>query len=728
VNRPLTVCIVTADIVGPVRNGGIGTAYYNLAVALAGGGHQVTVLYAPGQYCENRTIAHWRRHYRRLGITFVPAPPTAVEGHPAIRMSHAVYEWLKTRHFDIVHCHEWRGVGFYTALAKRQGLCLENSVLCVGAHSPVLWHLEGMNELADPEALEVDFMERESVARADVLWTPSRHMEAWLRREGWPLPSRIYHQPYLLLGVEPSASGDARPGSELVFFGRLETRKGLDLFADALDRVVARGGQVSSVTFLGKLASVGGVPSTEYLERRAARWPFPWKILDNFDRDAAMAYLKSPNRVAVLPSRIDNLPYTVLECLGARIPFVAASTGGIPEMIRPADRARVLFEPTADALAATLSEVLRAGHAAVRPLHDPARTLANWLAWHDREGRRPARRARPARRVTRTPLVSVCMTHRNRAALVGEALASIERQDYPRIEVVLVDDGSDQPAAIGLLDALEVPFAARGWSILRQPNRYPGAARNAAIARATGEYILFMDDDNVARPDEVRTLVAAAERARADIVACFLHVFQGVAPRPDEKPPRIWPFLGAALGPGLLRNVFGDANALYRRDVFDRIGGFTEDFGVGCEDWEFLARAALRGLRLEVVPEALVAYRQSPRGVQQSTPDAANRMRARRPYLGLLPAHLRPLVHLARDHTRTISHAGGEPARLDQERQAVVFGTGSAGPVDLVIVASLAGKAVIATQLERMGLEPGRQFVHFLDPVRRGNLVTQIQL
>src|SRR3954451_15738162 len=93
--RALDICIVTCDIVGPIRNGGIVTAYYNLALALARDGHRVTVLYALGNYCENKTIAHWRRHYRREGIAFVPLTTHDVQGHSAIRKSYAVYQELK---------------------------------------------------------------------------------------------------------------------------------------------------------------------------------------------------------------------------------------------------------------------------------------------------------------------------------------------------------------------------------------------------------------------------------------------------------------------------------------------------------------------------------------------------------------------------------------------------------------------------------------------------------
>jgi GT2 family glycosyltransferase len=402
--------------------------------------------------------------------------------------------------------------------------------------------------------------------------------------------------------------------------------------------------------------------------------------------------------------------------------------------------------------------------------------LADWLAWHDEIASERPRRPE-ATAPAPVPKVSVCLTHRNRPKLVAAALASIRQQDYANLEVILVDDGSTDPKALRHLDSLERDFKRRGWRILRQQNRYLGAARNAAIAAATGDYVLFMDDDNLATPGEVRTFVDAATESGADILTCFLNVFQSADPAPTTPPVFVWPFLGGAIGPGLLRNVFGDANALVRRDVFERIGGFTEDFGIGCEDWEFFARATLHGLRVEVIPEPLVLYRQSPQGMLQSTSQHANQMRALRPYLGLLPANLRPLVHLAHIDTPPPAAAAGSdpappaPARLDHVQRAAVFGSGAAGRlaldlasrcgwnvpflvdnnpamwnqtahgkpvrrpdtlkrerVDLVIVASLAGKPAISTQLEEMGLAPGTDFVHFLDPVRVGPFTTQVHL
>jgi glycosyltransferase involved in cell wall biosynthesis/GT2 family glycosyltransferase len=770
----MRVCIVTADITGPIRNGGIGSAYYSLARLLADAGHHVTVLYALGAHSEQRRIGHWVRQYRTWNITFVPMPTPSgpdLKGGVHVRTAWAVYRWLAGRAFDVVHFHEWRGIGFYALHARRQGLCLRNTITVVGSHSPSLWHKEGMNELpSGVDDVELDFLERESVAMADVLWSPSRHMVQWMEAHGWQLPKRRFLQQYVMRERATATPRARHAVREFCFFGRLETRKGLDLFCAAVNRLVASGVVPERVTFLGKVATVDGVESGEYIARQAAGWRMPWQIISTFDRGGAMEYLRGEGRLAVLPSRLDNLPYTVLECLGARVPFVASTIGGIPEMVHADDHEGVLFALRPDALAQVLARALQHGLKPARFAIAPERTDRGWLTFHASLTRQ-ARAERPhANR--RKPLVSVCITHHERPALLEQALDSIRRQTYPHFEVIVVDDGSERPETLAALEALEPEFTEKGWAIIRQPNRYPGAARNAAARRARGKYLVFMDDDNCAKPHELDTFVHAAQASGADIVTCFLDVFRGSAP-PKGRPLHRWSFIGGSLGVGLMRNCFGDTNSLIRADVYRALGGMTEDYGIGCEDWEFFAKAAVKGYRISVVPDALVWYRSSATGVQNTTPSHANRLRALRPYMDASPGSLRSALPLCQETAAPHAQGNADRAPLDTShvREVVIFGAGEGGrraatlakrcgwdvrylvdnnegfwgkaahgyPVrrptalgrrdfDLVLVASVAGRAALSRQLEKMGLSYGTNYAYFLDPFSTDGMRTQLML
>ena len=203
------------------------------------------------------------------------------------------------------------------------------------------------------------------------------------------------------VGGNAAAGGDLRTGGgvrELVFFGRLEVRKGVVLFCDAIDRLVgadagdANGGEFPEmegvrVSFLGSdLNKVGDVDGGEYVRRRMARWGgHAGAVMPGKNTAEALHYVVAPGegRVAVLPSLQENSPLSILELIGARVPFLSSTAGGIPEMVAEADRGRMLFEAgSLDELVALLRRALRDGVAPSASAFDLAAVEAAWGAWH----------------------------------------------------------------------------------------------------------------------------------------------------------------------------------------------------------------------------------------------------------------------------------------------------------------------------------------------------------
>ena len=667
----LKICIVTTEIAGPVSNGGIGTAYTTLAKSLAQAGHQVTVLFTKGSISMFGPFDDHVRSYGSLNITLVGLHRTGQRYIPRhLQASYEVYRYLLRNDFDVVHLHDYEGAGYYSLIAKDQGRPeMLTKIFVIGLHGPNLWakavgNLEQIDKIDD---LEMDFMERRCVKLSDVVVSPSQYLLKWMGSEGWPINTRSLCQPNLLpYKDEKYAQGERGEKKmeairELVFFGRLETRKGIIAFCDAVDHildnaadlgiVVGKGG-LEKLIFLGRSALVDGIYGMHYVQKRAQRWDIPWKVISRMNSTEALGFLGEGGRLAVMPSRIENSPYTIYECAHARIPFIATSVGGIPDLVHHEDHGMALFEPGKEALVDKLVRVLREGIAPARPSIDAKENERVWVEWHQmlaEEHRRTVRalESKPAEEERDLPFVSVVMTHFNRGKLVAQAIESVELQDYPksRYELIVMDDGSTDEQARRDLAAFEPSFRERGWKIVWGENCYLGCARNKAVGHARGKYILFMDDDNVAKPHEVRTFVRAMESSNADVLTSFVDFFWGSdKPVPKAGDRASYIFLGGSPDVGAFKNCYGDANCFVRVSSFKDIGGYTEDYGIGFEDWEMYANASLRGFKVDVLPDAVYHYRFTPNSMQKTTNFFQNRRRSLRPYLNSLPPELHDTI------------------------------------------------------------------------------------
>ena len=679
---PKRICIATPDILGPVKNGGIGTAFHHLARQLAAWGHEVTIAYVNLNAADAAQMADTETLYARYGVAFEPVVPRPAAESPLAQVpapAWTLLDWLRARErpFDLVHVPDWHGLGYGALLAKSLGLAFGDTHFVVTGHSPSLWATEGGRQLVHTEAeLGWLFMERRSVELADTFISVSAHLAEWMREAGYALPARSFVWPNAFPPPDPApaaaaarAARDGAPLAEMVFFGRLEPRKGLLLFIDAVDRLVRRGQAPPRVTFLGGRSP--RIDGPELVRRAARPWPVDVRTITDAGAAEAVAYLARPGRLAVIPSLQENCSMAVLECLQAGIPFVAAATGGTPELIDPGDHDRALVAPDHIALGDRLAALAAAPLRAVRPRRGFDRVLDVWRRWHAQAAPFAAAAQRFAERAAgaaaATPPVTVCLVHHERPDLLRMAAGSVLAQDYPALDAVLVDDGSESPAALAAVAAVEADFAARGWRVVRQENRYCGAARNTAARAARGEWLLFLDDDNVLFPDAVSKLVRAARFAGADCVPAASIRFTGDGdPRTDTAshgPPIR--FLGAARAWSHFVNVVGDACALMRRDVFEAAGGFTEEYRVGLDDLALYNRLIRAGRRVEPLPDPAYYYRLGgPTMKQRNRSAEAAQHRVLSPYLDGLPdedracrAYLEAARHALTEHNQKLTES-----------------------------------------------------------------------
>lgn len=140
-------------------------------------------------------------------------------------------------------------------------------------------------------------------------------------------------------------------------------------------------------------------------------------------------------------------------------------------------------------------------------------------------------------------LVSIIIPAYNAANHISECLSSVKKQDYSQIEVIVIDDGSTD-------DTMKIVTNDFKWvRIVSQVNRGPSAARNWGIKEARGEYLCFVDADDIVSHDMVSRLMFGLEKNQVDFAVCGIYMFND-----DRKIFRHIPVSAET------QNIFGNKN------------------------------------------------------------------------------------------------------------------------------------------------------------------------
>jgi glycosyltransferase involved in cell wall biosynthesis len=205
------------------------------------------------------------------------------------------------------------------------------------------------------------------------------------------------------------------------------------------------------------------------------------------------------------------------------------------------------------------------------------------------------------------PLVSVIIPAHNVAPYLAEAIDSVLAQSYPRVEIVVVDDGStdDTPAVI----------AGYGTRIvaIRQDNQGPGAARNRAIDAASGDAFALLDADDVWFPTRLERMVGLLERSPdVELVTTDLYIIDGTEPTErllfSQQRKRLFPSDPDRQIAEIACYNFIPNSVVFRRDLIERFGIYNEDMRVA-EDYELWVRYLVGGIRAVHIDEPLGYYR-----------------------------------------------------------------------------------------------------------------------
>jgi len=229
------------------------------------------------------------------------------------------------------------------------------------------------------------------------------------------------------------------------------------------------------------------------------------------------------------------------------------------------------------------------------------------------------------------PTISVIIPVYNGERFLAEAIRSVLDQTLPPDEIIVVDDGSTDGTA--QIVAELAATAAVPVRYVFQENQGPAAARNHGIRLAGGDFLAFLDADDLWLPEKLERQIAhLTQEPTADGVICHVESF--------VEPGGQWP-------PGRNRALFDQRPPAYlpsallvSRKTFDRVGLFDPTYRAG-EDTEWFARAFAAGMTFVVTPTALLRRRFHSANLSHST-TAATAIQ---------------LVHILRDSLQRRRHA-----------------------------------------------------------------------
>lgn len=214
------------------------------------------------------------------------------------------------------------------------------------------------------------------------------------------------------------------------------------------------------------------------------------------------------------------------------------------------------------------------------------------------------------------PLVSILIPCFNHARYIRQCIESAIAQDYDNIELIIIDDGSNDDSAEiieQLLPACRERFTR--FEFRSRPNKGISATSNEALEWMSGIYFAALDSDDILLPGKISCLVPVLE-AEPELagVFCGLETIdeQGMVFGQQSSEERYFAFDEIILH----KHTFATPGMFLKMAAVKQVGGYQNN--VGIQDWYMWLKLSEAGYRLKVVPDVLVKYRKHPHNISKN--------------------------------------------------------------------------------------------------------------
>lgn len=528
---------------------------------------------------------------------------------------------------DIIEIQDYLGIGYYVLQFRA---CLYdfykdlNIVLLL--HSPAFLYME-YNQLSTYKLPNywTGEMERFCLQAADILISPSQYLVDKLK-EFFPEFKRdvaIVQNPYQIVNEVVLSKTDWRP-FEYTFFGKLTPQKGCLHILELFEQRWINGSRAT-------LNLIGGGKHLFHPEMMDMDTYIRRKYKGRIE--AGLLQLKgsiSPDQltkvldnaqIIIVPSIVDNFPYTVVEAMSRGRIVLASLQGGQRELIDDMKNGFLFDIEKPESFHQALNrietlnieETVRIGKSAVKKImttlnYDFIKAQKNDVLkkLNERKNESSFPFIRPLSTtlhfdgvLNEGGLLSVVIPYYNMGEYLYDCLNSIKRSTYTNLEIIIVNDGSTDNGSIETLQKAKSDFTLQ---IVNQKNQGLANARNNGAAVATGEFLAFLDPDDTIENGYYEKAVAIFKKYRnVHFVGSWARYFEGgngCWPTFNPEPPYI-----------LFHNMINSSALIYRRKSFTQAGMYDKKMIYGMEDYEHVITMLASGLNGIALPEAFWNYR-----------------------------------------------------------------------------------------------------------------------
>ncbi|MDZ4786268.1 MAG: glycosyltransferase [bacterium] len=632
--------LVTSEYEGIGKNGGIGTYYTTLSQKLASEGWYIILILCRSEkkFCGESKIAALKHIFSTGEVEEVLQLQPI---HKLILSKFKNDDWFNYESFRslvfaqaivsayknarvYVEFAELFGFGYHTVRAKQAGLLGNNCVTAVTMHSGHDWISEAHGKYVIDNSdwfRTACHYEQLSFEMADLPLFLSYFLKDKVDHYGWKT-SHAIHLPYcfpILEDLEAQNRCLNNKGKQtliknninaekitLVFFGRLEERKGLLMFLEALHLLDASIRDKIQVFFLGKvvtlqLSHLKHLNSQQYIEQELGS-KFSYKIFsDLFSQEAIELIRNLHYPIVCLTSAQENFPNTGLEMGQLPIDLIVSDTGGFRETLGLIRRSSCVrwFQPgdcysLAKAMIQAVSAVPEKASVPDRAFLEEVnqRLLSQRLEHMNQAFMKPSAIASENPRVTIGVVCSQLGKH------LLECLASLKAQTYNNLDIVVFYKASaEQP--IPELIAEAKTLLRRCKFVKMEANASLGEVYNELFLLAEGKYFLPFHADSIALPFMIEEFVRAAMTAKAEVVVC-----------PQVKidvTPETINFVEHSLYNLLKLDQDRDLSALFSIEIL-REFRYCQVRGLQAVNWQILAAAVATEKSIAYYPYPLSMY------------------------------------------------------------------------------------------------------------------------